>query len=93
LKRKQTSVLVAKRINNKRDIVVEVMGSDKALMEQFIELARSIKYKVKVDHLTCDVETAKHRNDNRGEDSISSYFTEQFHLNWFKQAVVEYLSN
>ena len=80
-------------IKAKRDIVVEVMGSDKALMEQFIELARSIKYKVKVDHLTCDVETAKHRNDNRGEDSISSYFTEQFHLNWFKQAVVEYLSN
>ena len=80
-------------IRTKRDIVIEVVGSDIAIMEQFFDLAKSIKYRVKVDHITCDIETAKHRNNNRGDDSISSYYTEQFHLNWFRQAVVEYLSN
>lgn len=80
-------------IRTKRDIVIEVVGSDIAIMEQFFDLAKSIKYRVKIDHITCDIETAKHRNNNRGDDSISSYYTEQFHLNWFRQAVVEYLSN
>ena len=80
-------------INNRENIVIEVIGSDKSIMEQFIELAKSINYTVKLQHLTCDIETAKNRNDNRGDDSISAYFTEPFHLNWFKQAVIDFLSN
>ncbi len=79
-------------IKNKEDIVIEVIGSDKGIMEQFIELAKSIKYTVKLEHLTCDIETAKNRNNNRGDDSISAYYTESYHLKWFKQAVIDYLS-
>ena len=78
-------------IRKKEDIVVEVIGNKPELLEELIEQIKSINYKIDLVNLTCDIEEAKKRNNNRDDDSISAYYCESYHLNWFKQVVLEYI--
>ena len=77
---------VARRaVEERRSIVVEVIGQDK----RFEELTRALKacgYRVEIQALDCDVETALKRNDARGENNISAYYAEGFHYRWLTAA-------
>ncbi len=76
-------------IGKKENIVVEVIGDKLELLKELIELVKKINYKSSIVNLTCDIEEAIRRNKSRDDDSISAYYCESYHLNWFKQVASE----
>lgn len=56
--------------------------------EDFAPLVQAIGsrgYSVGIRWVDCDMETAFHRNAHRRKDSISSYYTDQFHIRWLSE--------
>jgi hypothetical protein len=49
---------------------------------------KSIGYSVHGQGLMCDAEEAQKRNQNRGDDNISAYFTEHYQRKWLINAAV-----
>ena len=72
-------------VEEKRSIVVEVLGQD----EQMNKMSRALEscgYRIDIQVLDCDVETAVKRNEARGENNISAYYAEAFHYRWLMAA-------
>ena len=80
-------------IRKKEDIVIEVIGNNQELLNELINQIKKINYKIDLVNLTCSIEEAKQRNENRNDDSISAYYCEPYHLNWFRQIVSEHSFN
>jgi len=78
-----------KAIQNSDNIVIEIIGANQKPIEEIIEYSKRIGYKTKLIHLTCDIEEAKRRNDNREDDNISAHFCEPYHIKWLKQVVMK----
>ncbi len=78
-----------KAIQNSDNIVIEIIGANQNSVKEIIELSKKIGYKSKVVCLTCDIEEAKRRNDNREDDNISAHFCEPYHIKWLKQVVMK----
>lgn len=79
--------LVANRaIAERRHIVVELVGSDAEALKELIEAMLSVGYKVQVEMVHCDLEQAVQRNLNRGDDSISAFYSEVFQRGWLMNA-------
>jgi dephospho-CoA kinase len=76
-------------LTGRKNIVLELIGNDTTLMAELIGLLKKTGYKVKLAQLTCDVDVAIERNNNRPEDNISAYFTEPYHFEWFKKVITE----
>ena len=74
-------------IRNREDIVVEIIGNKPELLKELIDQINKINYKINLVNLTCRIEEAKHRNAYRDDESISAYYCEPYHLEWFKQIV------
>ncbi len=79
-------------IKKRKDIVVEVTGGKFELLKELIEQIKELNYATVVVNLTCSTEEAKRRNNSRGDNNISAYYCEQYHLDWFKQAASEQIS-
>jgi hypothetical protein len=85
-KLERVGAAVARRaVEERRSMVVEVLGQDERLQEMTRAL-ESCGYRVEVEVLDCDVETAVKRNRARGENNISAYYAEVFHYRWLKAA-------
>lgn len=76
-------------IQSRDSIVLELIGSNQESVEDVIELSKKIGYKSSVVQLTCGIEEAKRRNNSRGDDNISAYYCEAYHIDWFKQIATE----
>ena len=79
--------LVASRaIQERRNIVTEIIGADLDELKALIEAMTSIGYKVDVQFVHCDLETAVRRNLDRGDDAISAYHAGPFNVTWLMEA-------
>jgi hypothetical protein len=81
------SSLASKAINEKKNIVVELIGLnyDKEF-KSLIELMLKIGYSVGVSQVNCDIKEAWKRNLSRGDDNISAAYTDGYHFKWFRDA-------
>jgi hypothetical protein len=85
-KLERVGAAVARRaVAERRSIVVEVIGRDEPL-EEMARALKSCGYRVEIEALDCDVETALKRNEVRGENNISAYYAEAFHYRWLMAA-------
>jgi len=84
--------VASRAINERRNIVVEVIGQDSRPLNSMLERLRACDYELKVDVLDCDVEVALQRNEQRGENNISSYYAEPYHLRWLATAATDCLA-
>jgi hypothetical protein len=85
-KLERAGAAVARRaVEERRSIVVEVIGQDERL-EEMTRALESCGYRVDIQVLDCDVETAVKRNEARGENNISAYYAEAFHYRWLMAA-------
>jgi hypothetical protein len=88
------SSLVASAINNKKNIVVELIGLHfESEFKQLLELILKIGYSIEVNLITCNYEKAFRRNLDRGENNISAFFTDKYHFKWFLNAANNYLKS
>ena len=86
----------------RRNIVVEIIGSDEKSVRDLIEAAKLLGYSVKGEFIHCEKEVALKRLEERNEalmtvkeynsehDNISAYFCEPYHISWFLQIADEY---
>ncbi len=79
--------LALQAFQNKSDIVIEIVGDNGDKFDDLINDIVSIGYRTKVIYVNCDIEEAIRRNDNRDNDDVSAYYTEEYHLKWIKYAV------
>lgn len=80
-------VVAATAVMERRNIVTEIIGVDREPTMQLIDAMTSIGYKVEVVGVTCDVNEAAIRNENREDDAISAYYAEPFQRAWLLEAV------
>ena len=85
--------LLKNAIKEKKNIVFEIVGSEIEFVTQMTEIIKSLDYKVNYSFITCDIETAKERNENRSDDNISAYYYEYIHLRWLIQVSEELNKN
>ena len=78
-------------IFERRNIVTEMTVSFNEEIKTVVDAMRGIDYKVQITSVHCDLETAKKRNLNRGNDNISAWYTQLYHQRWIRNAAKEYL--
>lgn len=79
---------VAQRIHReRRNFVTEIIGSETASVRQLLEAIKAAGYKIEFAGITCDATAAVERNSNRGENNISSYYTEHYHRQWILETM------
>jgi len=78
-------------IQQRRHLVTEMTGGQLPVerYEGLIEAMLSVGYKAELLYVHCDFESAQQRNLNRGDDNISAYYTEPYHVRWLLDAVRE----
>jgi len=74
-------LIALRALSERRNIVTEVIGDDEEPTIELITALKQAGYSVDVVGVTCDLEEAIRRNENRG-DSISAYFAEPFQRKW-----------
>lgn len=80
-------------IEERRNIVVELIGADREITEEFFEVMNGAGYSLELRAITCDIDVAMRRNENRGEDNISCYFAEPYHRKWLLDAADSAVEN
>ena len=74
--------ICTRAFSERRNIVCEFVGDDKEIVNLMIEGLKFIGYKIKIEMVTMDYEESLKRNLTRGDDDISSYYTQVFHMKW-----------
>jgi hypothetical protein len=80
------SQIARRAIQQRHNIVTEVIGDNRDELTQLITFMGSVGYHVDVQYVHCDVETALERNRTRGDDNISAYYTQPYHFRWLVTA-------
>jgi len=81
--------IMRKCLKERRNIVIEIIGSDENLVKEFCNIGKRINYSVNGVLVTCKSDEERmQRNMNRG-NNISAYYCEPYHINWFGQASME----
>ena len=83
--------LMIESLCSKKDIVLEFPGSNYDDVIEITSLAKKLGYSCELDMLQCDINLAWERNISRGDNNISSYFYEKYHMNWFRYAAKQLL--
>jgi len=78
-------------MKEKKNIVIEIIGSNYESVEELFTWSEKINYSCLVEFIDCDFAESWQRNVNRSDDNISAYYCEPYHIAWFKQAAIEYL--
>ncbi len=78
-----------KAINERRNIVMEIIGADPKIYESLSGAAKLVGYDIKLHGVYCEIADAIERNLNRGEDNISAHFCEPYHIRWITEAAKE----
>lgn len=76
-----------KALQNKENIVIEIIGDNEDELLNLLDKVKSIDYETKIAFVYCDIEDAIHRNNNRETDDVSSYYTQEYHFKWIKDAI------
>lgn len=79
-------IVACRAIEQRRNIVTEIIGADYAATQKLIESMRSVGYHVDVQLITCDIAVAAERNFSRGDDCISAYYAEAYQQRWLVNA-------
>lgn len=80
--------LVARRaIAERRNIVTELIGADFEPTAALIQALKAAGYITEIQAITCDVNEAMRRNDNREDDCISAYYAEPYQRQWILEAI------
>jgi hypothetical protein len=74
--------IVGRAINERRNIVCEVIGDDPDSIAPLITALKQNGYRVSIEAITCDLEESIRRNEGRSDNDISSYYTQDFHIKW-----------
>ena len=80
------SALAYQALSERRPIVCELIGDQQEATQAMMKAAKSLRYKLEVRALTCDIEVALARNQARSIDNISAHFTQHYHMQWFTEA-------
>jgi hypothetical protein len=84
---------IAKRaIREGRSIVTEILGDQEPMLYSLQDGLAACGYKLEFLYIDCEMEVGLRRNENRGDDNISAYFTQEFHEKWLLRAAVEKLA-
>ena len=79
---------VCKRaVAERRNVVCEIVGDDKEMAILMIEALKHIGYLIRIEAVTINSEGSLKRNSGRGDDEISSYYTQLFHMKWLAGAM------
>jgi hypothetical protein len=84
-------MVVGRAIEERRNIVTEVIGGDKEVLDTMLHALADRGYKVQVVFIECSLETALERNTNRGKNNISAHYAEWFHFAWILEECTERL--
>lgn len=68
--------------SERRNIVCELSLIPFEEFQHVIAAIKMFGYLVEIEFLDCDMNEAIKRNAGRRKDSISSYYTDAFHINW-----------
>ena len=83
-------MIANKAINDRRNIVLEMIGEKKEILESIIKALHSIGYKVKLELIDCDPAEAYKRHLKAIEEDetyLSAFFTQPYHERWILNAV------
>lgn len=83
--------LMLDSLRSKKDIVLEFPGSNYDDVIEITNSSEKLGYTCELEMLQCVIDVAWERNISRGENNISSYFYEKYHLNWFRNAIKQLL--
>ncbi|NQT45887.1 MAG: HD domain-containing protein [Candidatus Omnitrophica bacterium] len=83
------SVIAAKAIEEKRNIVTEMIGESPDDMQAVINAMKSCGYKVQLSYVECDPNEAYLRSINKPDDDISAVYTQKYHQSWLLEACKE----
>lgn len=80
------SELAYRSLSERHHIVTELIGDEREPTEAMIRAVKAIGYKIILQGLTCDIEVVMERNQARGINNISAYFTQRYHMRWLTEA-------
>ena len=78
---------IQKAIQDKQNIVVELIGDDEQLILTILKDAKEIGYETKILGVTCDIDEAIERNAKRTTDDVSAYYTQEYHIDWLLKSI------
>lgn len=87
------SAIAKKAVNEKRNIVMEIIGDSPDMLESITNGIRSIGYGMKTQVLMCDEEEGQKRHKNACETDVnyvSAYYTQSFHQKWLLAAIEDF---
>ncbi len=80
--------LVSEALSSKRNIVTEIIGADYEIVKGLIDLMKTAGYDTKIDYIECSMYEAWQRNISRGNDTISAYYCEPYHIRWLSESAL-----
>src|SRR5262249_43378215 len=89
------SLIADRAIQEGRSIVTEMIGTeddDAGSIALLIQETRKIGYEIDLVGVDAKLEVCLERNRSRGEENISSYYTEGFHRTWLVKAIAKKMS-
>lgn len=79
--------LVARRaIRERRHIVTEMIGTSAEAVSKVVDAMVAQGYQAQIQYVTLDVVAAWQQNLSRGDDNISAYYAEPYHVRWLLAA-------
>lgn len=79
-------MVASQAVQERRNIVCEMIGAEFEPMKKLIEAYRALGYKTTVVGVTADLEQSLLWNQQRSDDNISAYYAEPFHHRWLLSA-------
>jgi hypothetical protein len=76
-------------LTERRSIVTEVVGAEAGPMQELLGALKSIGYRVEGVAVTCDLDESLRRNEERGDDDISSHYAGPYQQAWIVDACRE----
>lgn len=77
-------------LEEQRNIVTEILGDQKDETEELFSVLRAVGYKLEMVGVTCDLDEAIRRNENRG-DNVSAYHSQQYQIRWLTEAGMNFI--
>jgi len=74
-------------LQNKNDIAIEIIGDNEDILLKLIKKIEVLDYKVNLVGVTCSLEEAIERNENRDNDDVSAHYTQDYHIKWLLNAI------
>ncbi len=82
------SLIARRAIEERRNIVTEIIGATQETPFSILDAMKSIGYKLNIVYNECEMGESWRRNVERGADNISAYYTEPYHKRWILGAIL-----